>query len=191
MANVAKKDILGGDSVIETTKTTQPEPVKQSAPEAKTVTIDAKTYNSIIDRLSKLERGEANEELLDEPSEHFVSVRLVEGVPVTFVDKVFSKIDEFGKEILHITVRTAKGEEKVMKYHDFIFKSDKQMAKIKDRKQQKIVTKQGMVERKEVVGYRTVGTGLKVPVKVLSTIDTLIVEMPDGSMVELNESAAN
>lgn len=59
------------------------------------------------------------------------------------------------------------------------------------KESQKVETKKGLIRVREVVDYKTVETRNKVMQKVMSTIDWVVVKMPDGSERKININYVN
>jgi hypothetical protein len=128
------------------------------------------------------------------PQEHRVRMRFYKGKPVVKVGKVFVEKDEKERDVEYIPVWVEGAKQAVaVLYSDFYFKFDRKEVKVLKRVQEEKREHQheAYTDKKEVQGYRTVNTGLKVPVVVVSQQETFVVELSDGNVVELDQSAVN
>ena len=144
--------------------------------------------------ISNLKKGQTDEGLDPmKPKDRIVKVRMYEGKPIVDVGKVYIIKNEHNEPIEWIDV-TVKGVEEPVKmlFHDFRF-LDKDECKVVSEDKQEVREHQGgeYTTKKTVDGYKTVSTGEKVPIVVVSPKSVFKVELKDGSVVELTEEAIN
>jgi len=162
-----------------------------------TVEINKEDYKSLLNRITKLEKGIVDDSILDRPAEHFVGVRMMDDKYVIDYGKPFEKITIKGEPelwiyLLLLDTNTNKEEKVEIRYLEFI-KSLKQVkAKIIEKSVKEKVETQGYVTKKNVDGYKTVDTGVKVPARVISPEASYLVEIEGvGHQLTLKEKAIN
>jgi len=162
-----------------------------------TNTVTRAEYETLMEEVKKLRRGEIP--VYDESieNERFVSIRMIDGMPIVRWDeKMVNMKNEKGEWGDFITVYALDGkkENKIeLEYLQFIRNVEKVKAKIIDDKVKFKTIIQGFTTKKYVKdgAYRTINTGIKVPVKVQIPESLLTVEMPDGSKLEINSNYVN
>jgi len=170
---------------------------KDLAPEDK-IMVDKKTWNAVLKRLERLEEGKEPEvPYAESVEENVVRIRKLDGKYVVgIVGKVWREWDEKTKDYrdkvkLLLTKDGKEGSEKTVDYLEFLRHADFVNAKVIDRKRKTIVKREGMVEVKKVEDYRTVGTGVRVPLEEISYDETLTVELPDGKKLKIKSDFVN
>lgn len=184
-------------------ETKEKEPVKEvtetdagTEEQEEMVQVPAGELKQILSRLSDLEKGRVNENILDEVDERLVGVRMFKGKAVVDLGDFSYKADPKRptKELMFIDLVLEDGKTEKVLYEDFIKKQGSitvTQMKVSERRQKQMKEVQGYVEKTEVGDWSTVSTGLKVPVRIISSIDTFVVEKPDGEVLELSENAVN
>lgn len=177
---------------VEKLNTTPEEP---KTPKEDMVMISKSDWEKIQKDIDNLKKGQSDEGIdALAPQERFVFVRMFKDKPITAVGSVRVEKDKKGKEIEYITFEVEGSKDPVrLEYAEFLFKLDKVKVKVVNRIQKEVREHQqgAYTTRKEVDGYKTVNTGLRVPVIVVSVKDTFVVELPDGNVVELDQGAVN
>ena len=167
---------------------------KKEEPAKETITLPKEEYLGILDRIGKLERGEVNEDYLDAEDTKYVHVRHFNGWPVIELKKPIVEKFQNNSKVLYVdfvALKEGKPEEFQMKYLDYMRELPRELLKVVEEKVTPRRSQKGMTEVKEVKEYKTVGTGVKVPLRVVSEERSFVVELKDGTTVEILENAIN
>lgn len=160
------------------------------------VLVDRAALSQLLERVKRLEQGEAP--VLQRIKEHTVRLRSVEDKYVVgFSDPYQKKDKDTGKTETYwdITLSTLKDDAKPVKktvvYTEFLNKAERVDCKIVERKVSIHEELQGYVEVKRVEGFKTINTGVKVPVLVTTPAYEFVVALPDGRNVTIDQKVVN
>lgn len=160
------------------------------------VLVDKAALSQLLERVKRLEQGEAP--VLQRVKEHIVRLRRVEDKYVVgFTDPYQKKDKDTGKsetywDILLSTLEEgAKPVKKTVVYTEFLNKAERVECKIVERKVSIHEELQGYVEVKRVEGFKTINTGVKVPVLITTPAYEFVVTLPDGRNVTVDQKVAN
>lgn len=154
-------------------------------------TVTRKEYNELLKKLEQIGRGES---LIVDPDElrkeKYVDIRFLDKKPVVGWDKEMKYLKKENStelyEVITLHLKGEKGTEKVdVPYLDFITRTKLVKAKVLDEKIKEKVEIQGYTFKKRVVGYRTITSNIKVPIKIITPESYLKVELPDGKILEI------
>jgi len=147
--------------------------------------------------LKKVQRGEVPTYDESVANERFVNIRVIDDMPIIRWDeRMKNKQNDKGVWVDFIKVYSLDGKkenELELEYLEFIRNIDKVKAKIVDEKVTIQTIIQGTTTKKFVKDgtYRTIDTGIRVPVKVQIPESMLTVEMPNGDRIEINSKYVN
>lgn len=194
-----KKDNLFGKpkEKAQDTLPVEPSPVNAVIQTTQTpdgmVMIKAEDLQKITERLSNLERGIVSEHLVEEEKGEMVRVTLFEGHPITDILGVHTELDKDEKEVLWMDFLV--DNDGTSKQHKFeylrVFKMDKALVPVKERRQTPVKINQGLVDKVVNDGKKMVATGERVPALVKGMKFKMLVTLPDGREVLINETAVN
>lgn len=157
--------------------------------EEKTVNISEKKLAGILKRLETLEKGEAP--IITTPLVRTALLTLVEGKPIIKFGGFSEEKNDRNEKELWIEVETNDGEKRKMKYLDLIVKMEKIKVDILSLEVRENVQDYGYTNAKRVDGYKTVDTGVKVPLRVVTPEYFATVGLPDGEKLTVNNKVLN
>jgi len=164
-----------------------------------TVKLDKKTYDdlmSIKKDVEHLKRGEMPPEDYEAEDKKFVRVSFVEKKPVIGWEKPLITKVKRGEQVDYIKV-IVKGKEEdeviEMKYLDFVrgVEREQEECEVVGIKQKVHKEFQGYTTKKYVEGYRTINTGIRVPVKIETLEEVYTVKLPNGETLAINTEYLN
>lgn len=169
--------------------------------EEKKITLSGEEYKAIIDELGALKKQvgvleNKNVVSLDEDTSRIAFLRKVDEKYVIATSSARIKKGEdptFGKMEIDLTLKDGEKEEKkTVDYLDFIRNADKVKVTILETKLiDRGIKEYGEVEVREVKEYKTVGTGLVVPLRSVNPIYESMVETPEGDKITVNNRFLN
>lgn len=152
--------------------------------------------NELRNEVARIRRGEMP--VYEETDEvKYVFIRYIDDMPVVGWDKEMALKQNARGDLeewitLYLLDKEGKKVKREVKYLDgFIRGAEKVKCKILDEKIKKMVTTQGMTTRKKVDGWRTIDSGMQVPVKVITPEASFKVELPDGEELEISGDYVN
>ena len=154
------------------------------------VEISRTDLESLTKRLEKLESGSLID--LDEPKQHFVSVRLLDGKPINRLYNVRkSGIDPVTKDEIMSCKAEVVGENGKIDavdadYLDIIRNAESVRCELLKTIEKDVSTVHGKVAAQMEQSYNMVPTGVMVPLKVRTVETKFVVRTPDGRELTLD-----
>lgn len=152
-----------------------------------TVTISKKDFQGIMERITSLEKGST----VVKPkriNEHTAYLRLVNGMPVVKVNKVWTQDKGMPSETDMIEIELLQSSGEVKKHHDsylhFLNEAPKVLVTIKNQKAERVVQSQGIVRSSnpDPVFSKSGMYGQEVDLEVVSYDYTCEVEIMEGDL---------
>lgn len=168
-------------------------------PKDESVSISRADYDLLMNQVRDLARQVKDNQSgvidIERTKEHVCCLRQWDGKIVVNNTKSWSELDQkTGEKIPYIGIYLQEAEEPVsVKLIDFYRNSSLLEVKIKEELVEEVVEKFGTTEVKTVDYERskTIGTGVRVPLKVVSQVKKYVVILPDGSELTIPECAIN
>jgi len=177
-----------------------PKDVDVTQKEEEVTTVSRADYDKLMKQIADLSRqvkdsasGVVN---LERTKEHVCSLRLWDGKIVINTTKSWDEVNPATKERVPFIGLYLRGDEEPVKVKlsEFLQKSGRlEECLIKSEISEPIIVDKGTVEVRDVRfdQYKTIGTGVRVPLRVVSASKKFIVALPDGEELTLPEEAVN
>ena len=167
----------------------------QVKPKEEMVTVSKGLLDSLMKRIEGLERGEVA--ILDEVErKRKATMRIWDKKLVVGWGKIYDanreNPEKGEKQMFELHLKNKDTIEKVMvEYLHFLREAEKVEVEILRMNREDEITYQGFTTVKEVEGYATRSTGIKVPVKVVVPKYTAIVKLPSGHELSVDVTYLN
>jgi len=165
--------------------------------EKKVIQIEEGKLLGILKRLEMLEKQASGEApVLEAVKTHTARLKRFDEKLIVGYDKgiIYEKKLIEGKEqqVMMITVQFQDGTKKKIEYvKDYVQNNDIVEVKVLKTDVKDDEKRLGLVEVKRVDEYRTIGTGVKVPMRVITPIATSLIELPNGEKITINNEFLN
>ena len=154
------------------------------------VAVKKQDLKALMARVEELEKASKGERVIEEPESHNVRVRMLNGKPVSHMDNVLhsGRQKPNGDEVMTCDVYVVDGgtiKVENVDYLDFLAQCPYDICKVLKEEKTKRTAVEGTSEVTHVDGYKTVGSGVKVPNRVTWYDSEYVVQLKDGSSVKI------
>lgn len=167
-------------------------------PKSNVVSIPQEQFNSLMERIERLEKGDSRPKVV-KPKYYTARVWFLDDEKKQLVVGYGKNREDRrpdGSTYMSVEIFYKDGEEtksKWLPWIDFRNSGKYEVGKILEIKPTEEVKQDGYTTLKNVdyENYKTIDTGIEVPMEVTTVIRNYKIELPNGQVVELNESALN